>query len=177
MFLTRVSQLHLDLDVVTDFYTHILNLSSISWFWRCKEHPCPLSPHLGLWRTLEVLTGVLHLDHDLDVVTGLLFIHVPNFCSLSWFSRCKEHLCPLSPNLGLWKTLEVPDWGLASCSWFAYGHLSLIDPWSEFCKNHPCPLSPYLGLWKTLEVPDWGLESWFWFRYGQWSVIHPLSKF
>ena len=23
----------------------------------------------------------------------------------------KEHPCPLSPHLGLWRMLEVPDWG------------------------------------------------------------------
>ena len=55
-----------------------------------------------------------------------------NFGSLSWLWRCKEHPCPLSPHLGLWRTLEVPDWGLASWSWFGYGHWSLIYPWSEF---------------------------------------------
>ena len=66
------------------------------------------------------------------MVTGLWYTHIPNFGSLSWFWRCKEHPCPLSPHLGLWRTLEVPDWGLASWSWFGYGHWSLIHPWSEF---------------------------------------------
>ena len=61
-----------------------------------------------------------------------LVLHMPNFGSLSWFWRCKEHPCPLSPDLGLWRMLEVPDWGLASWSWFGYGHWSLIHPWSEF---------------------------------------------
>ena len=54
------------------------------------------------------------------------------FWLLSWFWRCKEHPCPLSPYVGLWRTLEVPDWGLASWSWFEYDHWSLIHPWSEF---------------------------------------------
>ena len=118
---------------------------STSWFWRCKEHPCTLSHHLGLWRTLEVpdlglaswscfwiwsmvfdapmiwildlylqfegakniqviiwgfgghwrlLTGVWHLNVDLGMVTGLWYTHDPNFSSLSWFWRCKEHPCP-----------------------------------------------------------------------------------
>ena len=49
---------------------------------------------------------------------------------LSW--RCKEHPCPLSPHLGLWRMLEVPDWGLASSSWLGYSHWSLEHPWSEF---------------------------------------------
>ena len=77
------------------------------------------------------MTGVWHLDLDLNMVTGLWHTHGPNFGSLSWFWRCIEHPCPLSPHLGLWRMLEVPDWGLASLSWFGYGHWSLIHPWSK----------------------------------------------
>ena len=76
------------------------------------------------WR---FLTGVLHLDPDLNMVTVLWYTHDPNFGSLSWVWRCKEHQCPLSPHLGLWRVLEVPDWGLASLSWLEYGDLGLID--------------------------------------------------
>ena len=83
----------------------------------------------GYWR---FLTGVLHLYLDLNMVTGLWNTHDPNFGSLSWFWRCKEHPCPLSPHLGLWRMLEVPDWGLVSWSWFEYGCWSLIHPWSKF---------------------------------------------
>ena len=78
------------------------------------------------------LTEVWHLDLDSDIVTGLWYTHDPNFGSLSWFWRCKEHPCPLSPHLGLWRMLEVPDWGLASWSWFGYDHWSLIHPSSKF---------------------------------------------
>ena len=73
-FLTGVWHLDLDLDLVTGlWYTHDLTFSSLSSFWRCKEHPCPLSPDFGLWRTLEFLTGVwnLHLDFE-----GAKKIHV-----------------------------------------------------------------------------------------------------
>ena len=103
------------------------------------------------------------------MVTELCHTHDPNFGSLSWFLRCKEHPCPLSPLLGLWRMLEVPDWGLAPLSWFGYGHWSLIYPWSEFwlfypdfkgANEHPCPLSHHLGLLRMLEVPDWGLACW-----------------
>ena len=45
---------------------------------------------------------------------------------------CKEHPCPLSPHLGLWRILEVPDWDLAPWSWFGYGHWYLIHPFSKF---------------------------------------------
>ena len=37
-----------------------------------------------------------------------------------------------SPHLRLWRTPDVPDWGLTSWSWFGYGQLSLIHPWSDF---------------------------------------------
>ena len=66
------------------------------------------------------------------MVTGLWYTNYPNFGSLSWFWSCKEHRCPLSPDLGLWRMLEVPDRGLASFSWFGYCKWSLINPWSKF---------------------------------------------
>ena len=66
------------------------------------------------------------------MVTGLWYTHDPNFGSLSRFWRCKEHPCPLSPALGLQRTMEVPDWGLASWSWFGYCHWSLIHQSSKF---------------------------------------------
>ena len=133
MFLTEVGYLDLGLDMVTGlWYTCDSNFGYLSWFWRCKVQPCPSSPHLGLWRTLEFLTEVWHPDIDLDMVTGLWYTHVQNFSSLSWFWRCKEHPCPLSPHLGLWRMLEVPDWGFASWYWFGYGHWSLVHPYSEF---------------------------------------------
>ena len=112
------------------------------------------------------------------MVTGLWYTHDLNFGSLSWFRRCKEHPCPLSPHLGLWRTLEVPDWGLASWSWFGYGHLSLTHPRSEFwfsilnlkVQRTASPLIPNLGLWRMLEVPNWVLASWSWFGYGHLSL-------
>ena len=132
-----------------------------------KDHPCPLSPDLGLWRMLKVPDWGLASDLDLDMITGLWYTNDPNFGSLSWFWRCKEHPCPLSPHLGLWRMLEFPEWGLASWSWFGYDYSSLIHPCSKFwfsnlilrCKENPCPLSPHLRFWRTLEVPDWGLAS------------------
>ena len=78
------------------------------------------------------MTLVLYLDLDLDIVTGLSYTHDPNFGSLSWFWRSKDHLCSWSPHLGLWRMLEVPDWCLTSWWWFRYGHWSFIYPWSKF---------------------------------------------
>ena len=65
----------------------------------------------GCWR---LLTGVWHLDLDLNMFTDLWYPNIPNFGSLSWFWRCKEHPCPLSPIYGLSLGLGVPDWGLVS---------------------------------------------------------------
>ena len=59
----------------------------------------------GGWR---LLTGVWHLDLDLDIVSSLLYTQIANFASLSRFSRCKEHPCPLSFYLGLWRMPQVP---------------------------------------------------------------------
>merc|ERR1711954_377398 len=50
-FLTGVLHPDIDLNMFIGLWcTHILNLCS----------PCALSPDLGLWRMMEVLTGVLH---------------------------------------------------------------------------------------------------------------------
>ena len=103
-FLTWVWHLGLDLDIVTGFwYTNDLNFGSLSWFLRCKEYSC--------WM---FLTGVLDLYIVLDMVTGLWYTHVQSLGSLSWFIGCQEQPCPSSPDLRLWRMLEVPDWGLAS---------------------------------------------------------------
>ena len=98
----------------------------------CEEHPCPLSPDLFLWGRWRFLTWVWHHDPNFCMVTGLCVTHDPKFGSLFSFWRCKEHPCPLSPDLWLWRLLEVPEWGLVSWSWFGYGHWSLIYPCSEF---------------------------------------------
>ena len=120
--------LHLDLDMIAGlWYINFPNFLSLSWFWRCKKHPCSLSPNFGVWRMLKFLIGGFHPDIDLYMVIGLWFIHSLNFCSLSWFWRGKEHLCPWSPCL---RMLDVPDWGLASWSWFEYVCCSLIHLYS-----------------------------------------------
>ena len=118
------------------------------------------------------------------MITGLWYTHALNFAFLSEFWRCKEHPCPLSPHLGLWRMLKVNDWGSASWSWFEYGHWSLRHPWSKFwslslfwkCKELPCPSSPVFGLWMMLEVPDLSLTFWSLFGFGHWCLIHYYVK-
>ena len=93
---------------------------------------CPLSPDLGLLRRLEVLDYGLASWSWFGYMTGPWYTHVPNFGSLSWFWRCKEHPCPLRTLSGLWRMLEVPDWDFASWHWFGYGPWFLVHPYSEF---------------------------------------------
>ena len=69
------------------------------------------------------------------MITGLWYNHVQNFGSLSRFWRCKEHPCPLSPHLELWRLLQVPKLGLVSWSWFGYGHWSFIQAGSTFLPS------------------------------------------
>ena len=83
----------------------------------------------GCWR---FLTGVWHLNLDLDMVFGVWYNHDRNFGSLSWFRRCKEHTCHLSTDLWLWSTPEVLDLVFGSSSCFRYICLSLIHPCSKF---------------------------------------------
>ena len=87
---------------------------------------------LGFRGNGRFLTVVWNLDLDLDMFSGLWHINVSNFVSLSWFWRCKDYPCLLSPYLGLWRMLEALEWDLASLSWFGYCHWSLVHPYSEF---------------------------------------------
>ena len=82
----------------------------------------------GLWGHGGFLTRVWQDDLDQDMGTGLWCTLDPNFGCLCWFWRCKEHPCPLNPDLRLWLGLQVPDWGLASWSWFGYCHWFFIQP-------------------------------------------------
>ena len=41
-------------DIWRPLYTHVPTFGSLSWFWRWKEHTCPWSPHLKIWRMLQV---------------------------------------------------------------------------------------------------------------------------
>ena len=87
---------------------------------------------MGFVACFRFLTGVLYLVLDLDMVTYLNYTCVTNLGSLSGFLRFKLHQCPLSPRLGIWRRLMIPDLGFASWSWFEYGHWSWTHPWSKF---------------------------------------------
>ena len=114
------------------------NIFFPNWFW-------------GHWM---FLTWVWRFSLGLHVVAHLWYTCVQSSGPLSWFWRCKEHPCPLSPHLGLWRRLEVPDWGLASCSWFEYGHWSLTHPWSKFWKVVLSQPSDYIQIKIKLPSPS-----------------------
>ena len=55
-----VWHLDLELGIVTGvWYTYVLPFISLSWYWRCKKHSCPLSPHFG-----QALHGANPQNHD-----------------------------------------------------------------------------------------------------------------
>ena len=91
-------------------------LALLSWFWRW--HPCPLSPYFRFSWMLEDPDWVLGSWSWFGYGHWSYINLVPNFGSLSWFWRRKDHSCPSSPDLGLWRMLEVTDWGLWSWYWF-----------------------------------------------------------
>ena len=98
------------------------------------------------------MTGLWHLHIDLDMVTGLWYTPDPKFGTLSWFWKCKEHLCPLSPDLGLWRMLEVPDWGFGPWCWLRYSDWSLI---------HHCSKIWLSVLILNLQRTSMSVKSWF----------------
>ena len=103
-----------------------------SWFWRCKEHACPLSLDLRLCRMLDV--------HDWGLQSYSWFWYgrfsLIFTCSEFWLSililKVQRTSMSFRSWLGLWRTLYVPDWGFGSWSWFGYGHWSLVHPWYIF---------------------------------------------
>ena len=157
---------------------HDLGLASWSvfgyshWsFWSCKEHPCPLSPHLGLWRMLEVPDWVLASWSWICYGNWCLINQCPEFCLSIMILKVQRTSMSFQYSFG---ALEV-----ASVFSFWYDPELLIQPWSKFlsCIEQQCPLSSDFGLWMMLEVPDWGLASWYWFGYGHWSLVHQYSEF
>ena len=82
-FLTGGWHLDLDSDRVSGlWYTHDPNFWSLSWFLRCQQHPCPKVLIWGFWGCFRLLTGIWHLDLDLNMVTGLWYTHDPIFFSI-----------------------------------------------------------------------------------------------
>ena len=109
-----------------------------SWVYPCSKFWLPIltkkvqrtfisfESWLGLWMMLEVSNWSLAYLYWF----GYGYWSLTHLCSLSWFWRCQEHVCPLSLDLGLggrWRFLT----GVGIWSWFGYAHCSLIYPWSK----------------------------------------------
>ena len=97
----------------------------------------------------------------------------------------KVDLCLLSPDLWLWRMLEIPELGLTSGFWFLYGHWYLIHLYSIFwiltliskVPRISMSFKSWFGALLVAGVPDWGLASSYWFWYVHWSFINPWYKF
>ena len=140
---------------------------------------------LGIWRTLEVP------DWDLDSSSRYKHVKVPkkNLCSkfqlpTSSFNM-QRTLMSLLSLLGLWRSLEVLDWGSESSLRYKYVQLPQKNLYTKF---HPPILSfkvqrtlmsllSGLGLWRTLEVPDWSLKSSSRDKYVQLPKKNLCTKF
>ena len=84
----------------------ITSMSSKFWFGTLED--------VGgswLWLGILILIYIWSLVFDKPILELWLSILI---------LKGREHPCPLSPQFGLWRTLEVPDWGLVSWYWFEY---------------------------------------------------------
>jgi len=78
--------------------------------------------------------------------------------------RVQRSLLSLMSLLGLWRTLEVPDWGFITWTiyeWVIYVRMYSCLKFQSHRLNIRVPrtllsLMSSLRLWRTLEVPDWG---------------------
>ena len=78
--LIQILALSLDFEGAKNIHILQVIIWSFSWVWR-------------------LLIGVWHLGLHLDMVNGLCYTYIPNFGTVFWIWRCKEHLCPLTPDL------------------------------------------------------------------------------
>ena len=124
----------------------------------------------------DIVNGVLHLDHDFCLLTGLWYTYIKNFGCLYWLWRYKELSNPFRTYSG-----SGGHWGFL----IQYGHWSLMSKLSKFwlfiliqrVKRTSMSSKSWLGVWRILKVLDWALESGSWFSFGHWSLICPFSKF
>ena len=79
--------------------------------------------------------------------------YVSKFSFLHWIKRCKEPSCPQSPGLGIWRTLEVPDWGFSSWSWWR---------WISNLPNYLCFEIRLSTLNKKVQRTPISLKSFIW---------------
>ena len=69
--------------------------------------------------------------------------------------------------------LEVPDWDLASLSYFGYGYWSLIHPSSKIWLYHDLNGAKNINV---LQVLIWGFGGGWRFLTGIWNLDHVLDR-
>ena len=93
--------------------------------------------------------------------------YIPKFSFLHWIKRCKEPSCPQSPGLELWRTLDVPDWGFGSWSWWGGVYIVPKNLYSEiqlFTLNKKVQRTPMsLKSWCGVVEDSGGSWPGFWF--------------
>ena len=154
------------------WYTNVLNLSSLSWFWRCKEYPCPLSPgpclsspYLGLWMMPEVCGLGLASWSCLDLNTGFLYTHDPNFdciqiLKVQMTSMCfKSSVRALEDAAGFWLGFGTLNSILILLLVFDIPIIQILALYLDFegAKN----IHILYSLFRNLEDPRW---SWLGFH-------------
>ena len=169
--LIGVWHLDFELDMVNEFwYTQVPNCGSLSWFWRWKDHPCPLRSWFGAledaggpWLRFGIMILFWIWSPIFDTTMFWILVLYPDF------EGAKNIHVLLDPDLILWRMLEVPDKSLASWFLIWIGSLVVDTPMFqilavylnlEVAKNIHVLLDPDLGLWRMLKVPDLGLTSW-----------------
>ena len=101
----------------------------------------------GIWG------GPVAPDCDGDGWTMSQKSYVPNFSFLHWIKRYKEPPCSRSPWLELCRTLEVPDWGFSSWSWWG---------WVYNVPNYLCSEIQLSTLNKKVQRTPMSSKSWSW---------------
>ena len=115
------------------FHWSLVHHCSEVWlFWRCKEHPCPLNPHLGLWRMPDVPYWGLEPWSWFGYGHWSLIFPLSEFWLTILILKVQRTSMSFKSSFGFWRTLEVLDWGLESLSWLEYGQWSLVHPFSEW---------------------------------------------
>ena len=132
-FLTEVSQLDLDSDMVTVFGMPMIQILALCLDFECERTSMFFKS--WLWTLVDAEGSgmgfaILILIWIWSLVFGTAMIWM--LALYLDFEGAKTIHVLKSPDFGLWKRLEALDWGLASESWFGYGHWGLVHPWPEF---------------------------------------------
>ena len=140
---------------------------------------------LDLWRMLEVPDWGFSLWSWWELVNNVL-THLCSEFEFFTLSLKVQRICmSIKSLLELWMTLEVPDWGFSSWSWWGWVNNVPSYPYSQFkpfmfyfeLQRTLMSFKSCLELWRMLEVTDWGFSSWSWWGWFNNCLANPCSKF